>query len=317
MNGTMQHVLPRSDSRWSLAVVFSLIAHIVVLGVLNQIPIARVKVVERELIMTVDLVPPEEPPVIEEAPPEETGEFREPPPTNLLDMSAVALPEPGMDLYDELPDPILDPTEEMPLLKSDPLDLPMEDRDLLPSDDKLSALSMDDDFAPSLPTDKIESTSRRNAMIIGTTDKDQLAPSPQGPGAISRKVGYETSNPVERTSGMQRDKLRPSGASRSYASTGKGSLGPPREGRPVSKRSRRRIRTVEPPVPSWVEEKGIETFSKVRIQILESGKIGTVDLTVSSGYRELDNLAIGAVKQWLYDPGLVEYRVVKINFKLK
>jgi TonB family protein len=55
----------------------------------------------------------------------------------------------------------------------------------------------------------------------------------------------------------------------------------------------------------------------VRIQILEDGRIGTVELTVSSGYRELDNLAIGAVKQWLYDPGTTEYRTVRVNFKLR
>ncbi|MBN1426511.1 TonB family protein [Candidatus Fermentibacteria bacterium] len=89
----------------------------------------------------------------------------------------------------------------------------------------------------------------------------------------------------------------------------------PQSGEDPDSRLRKRLRTIEPEVPKWVVEQEIEAFAKVRIQIREDGRIGTTELTMSSGHRELDNLAIGAVKEWLYEPGLVEYRVVRVNFK--
>ncbi len=312
-------VYQRGDSKWRNAVVLSFLVHVLLLLSLDQLPISKSRLVEREILLTVDLAPLPEAVVIEESPPEEYGELREPPPTNLLDMRvAAALPEPGVDLFEELPEPMLDPTEEMPLLSSDPLELPMDERDLLSAEDKLSTLSLHDEFKPTLPADKMDALTKRDALLLGRSTRDDLAPAPTGPAATTRRVGYETKNPADHTSGVERGRLRPPGASRSYATPGKGSLGPPREGRPTTReRKRRRIRTVKPVVPRWVEEKGIETYAKVRIQILESGKIGTVVLTMSSGERELDHLALGAVKQWLYDPGLVEYRLVKINFKLE
>ncbi len=129
-------------------------------------------------------------------------------------------------------------------------------------------------------------------------------------------MGYSSSNPVERTSGYDPSRVRTAGASRSPARPGKPTYAPPRPG-PKSGRGRKRLRVEEPSVPSWVEDQGIEAFAKIRFQILENGKIGKIELTVSTSYRELDNLAISAVKRWLYEPGLVEYRSVKINFKLK
>lgn len=315
MVATGEMVIRRRGSSWSTAVVASLVAHILLILLLNQIPTARVRLVQRDLIMTVDLMEPATPPEIpKEAPPEERGELREPPPTNLLDMSAVALPEPGQDLFDDLPEPSLDLTQDELLPTTDPLSLPQDERDLFTTDEKLSALSLSDDFSLSLPGDKPE-TGSKTGISLRETDTDQLAPRSDGPARRQRKVGYATSQPVERTSGIKQERLRDAGAARSLAQPGKGSLGPPT--RPKTGRSRKRLRLVEPPVPTWVEEQGIETFSKIRFQILENGKIGTVELTTSSGYRELDNLAIGAVKKWLYEPGLMEYRSVKINFKLK
>jgi TonB family protein len=315
MTVTGEMVIRRRGSAWSVAVVASMVVHIFVILLLNQIPTAKVRLVRRDIVMTVDLLEPTPPPEIpEESPPEERGEFREPPPTNLLDMSAVALPEPGQDLFNDLPEPSLDITQEEILPATDPLSLPQDERDLFTTDDKLSALSLSDEFSLSLPGDKPEAGSR-TGIVLREASTDELAPRSNGPARRQRKVGYTTSQPVERTSGIQHERLRDAGAARSLAQPRKGGLGPPE--RPKAGRSRKRLRLVEPPVPTWVEEQGIETFSKIRFQILENGKIGTVELTTSSGYRELDNLAIGAVKKWLYEPGLMEYRSVKINFKLK
>ena len=315
MSTAGEMVIRRRGSSWSTAVVASCLVHIFLILALNQIPIAKVRLVQRDLIMTVDLLEPSPPQEIpKESPPEERGELREPPPTNLLDMSAVALPDPGQDLFDDLPEPSLDITHEELLPATDPLSLPQDERDLHATDDKLSALSLSDDFSLALPGDKPQ-TGSRAGIVLPETDTDQLAPRSEGPARRQRKVGYPTSQPVEKTSGIKHDRLRDAGAARSLAQPSKGSLGPPKDAR--AGRSRKRLRLIEPPVPTWVEEQGIETFSKIRFQILENGKIGTVELTTSSGYRDLDNLAIGAVKKWLYEPGLMEYRSVKINFKLK
>ncbi|MCU0294171.1 MAG: energy transducer TonB [Thermoanaerobaculaceae bacterium] len=296
--------------------VVSLLAHIVLLAVLNQLPTARVRLMARELVLSVDLMePPPEPEPMPESTPQEQENLAEPPQPNLLDMSAAALPEPGADLFRDLPAPDLDLREEAPLdLKQPSLDL--NEREMLRLDDKQSTLSLAGDFVPTLPGDKLEVGGRRDAMVVQTGSRDGLAPSPTGPGRTPRTTGYASPRPAERPGGVDHAPLRPTGPSRSFGTPGKPTMGSPGAASPGSGQ-RRRLRTVEPAVPSWVEEQGVEAYAKVRIQILEDGRIGTVELTMSSGYRELDNLAIGAVKQWLYEPGLVEYRSVRVNFKLR
>jgi len=193
------------------------------------------------------------------------------------------------------------------------------------------------DFTPSLSGDK--AGARTGAMVIAGDDSGHIAPLPirgqsrdrlapvtplvggwtQRPGPLTGGsgggIGGGTGGGVGGGTGNDRAPLRPGGASHGVGSGSGGPGGP--SSIPPEDRERRRVRTVEPSVPSWVEEQGIEAYAKVRIQILEDGRIGTVELTVSSGYRELDNLAIGAVKQWLYDPGTTEYRTVRVNFKLR
>lgn len=306
----------RRGSGWSPGLVISLALHAILLAALNQLPTARVRLMPRELVMSVDLMEPApmpEPP--QESPPQERGPEAEPPQPNLLDMSAAALPEPGEDLFRDLPAPSLDLGRENPLDLAQPT-LNLTERDMLRPDDKRSTLSLSGDFAPTLPGDKLEVGNRRDAMVVQGADREGLAPTPVGPGHTPRTVGYQSPNPSERTSGMSQTPLRPPGASRSLGVPGKPTLGPVAEAS-GERGQRKRLRTVEPSVPAWVEEQGIEAYAKVRIQILEDGRIGTVELTMSSGYRELDNLAIGAVKQWLYEPGLVEYRSVRVNFKLR
>ncbi|MBN1424544.1 TonB family protein [Candidatus Fermentibacteria bacterium] len=306
----------RKDSFWSSGVIVSLLAHVVVLVSLNQLPTARVRLQPRELIMEVDLMePPPTPEPPPESPPQERGELAQPPQPNLLDMSAAALPEPGQDLFRDLPVPDLDLSYESPLDLQQPT-LDLTERDVLRSDAKQSALSLDGEFLPTLPGDRLDVGGRRDAMVVGEASRDGLAPAPVGPGHTPRTVGYPTARPTERTSGLESSPVRPAGASRSLGVPDKPTVGAPGEVMPGS-RTRKRLRLVEPTVPAWVEDQGIEAYAKVRFQILEDGRIGTIELTMSSGYRELDNLAIGAVKQWLYEPGLVEYRSVRVNFKLR
>lgn len=306
----------RKNSSWSSGVVVSLAAHAVLLASLNQLPTARVRLLPRELVMEVDLMePPPTPEPPPESPPQERGDPAQPPQPNLLDMSAAALPEPGQDLFRDLPMPSLEIQHEAPLDMRQPT-LDLTERAPLRSDAKQSALSLDGEFLPTLPGDKLDVGGRRDAMVVSEASRDGLAPAPVGPGHTPRTVGYPTARPVERTSGLEGSPLRPAGASRSMGVPDKPTAGAPGEVMPGS-RTRKRLRTVEPVVPAWVEEQGIEAYARVRYQILEDGRIGTIELSMSSGYRELDNLAIGAVKQWLYEPGLVEYRSVRVNFKLR
>ncbi len=303
----------RRNTGWPSGVAISMALHAVVLAALNQLPTARVRLLTREVVLTVDLMeppPPQEPP---EAPPQERAPLAEPPPS-LLDMSAAALPEPGVDLLRDLPPPTVQLQERAPLDLPQPT-LELTERRLPRVDDKHTTLSLGGDFTPSLPGDKLDVGVRRDAMVVPPTAREDLSPRPSGPTHVPRTVGYPTPRPAPQTGAPPAPPPRAASASRSLAVPAKPTVGVPTDAR--GEGGRRRIRTVEPPVPSWVEEQGIEAYAKLRIQILEDGRIGTVELTMSSGYRELDNLAIGAVKQWLYEPGLVEYRAVRVNFKLR
>ncbi len=300
------------------AILISAFFHIVAFVVVNQFPSARYRIVPRFEVIRVRLLFPE--PVRKpkpkpqrvavEAPAEEPKGWTEAPPPLEPEPAlpepefSAELPAPSLDLPDrpataasrELPDqpfPVSgDPGKrEVPTRSAAPVmseELPGWDVEQRAPD--VPGFSVEDwDQVVATPPEQVVTASRRGPDLTELAGERDALPETEivARSVPARKVVGRTSSPA-----------------------------PPIDS-PPSGASRRRIRTVEPEVPSWVEEQGIETSTALRIEILEDGRVGNAWLTRSSGYRELDNLANAAVREWLYEPGLKEQRAVIIHFRLR
>lgn len=306
------------EIRFGPAIAVSAALHLMAFIAANQLPSARYRVVPRLQVIQVRLLypepvqKPERKPerVAVQSPKEEPKGWTElPPPLE----PEPALPEP--ELSAELPAPSLDLPEPRATAatreftdQSLPLSGDTQKRDV-PT--RSAAPIMTDDLpgwdvaqrAPDVPGRSIEGWDK----IVATPPEQVVAATRRGPD-LTELAGEPSAAP-------EIDVVARSVPTRTVAGR-TSSPAPPIES-PPSGASRRRIRTVEPVVPSWVEEQGIETSTALRIEILEDGRVGNAWLTRSSGYRELDNLASAAVREWLYEPGLKEQRAVIIHFRLR
>jgi TonB family protein len=80
-----------------------------------------------------------------------------------------------------------------------------------------------------------------------------------------------------------------------------------------------------PKYPAWAEEQGIEASAAIRVGVLADGTVDETSVYVesTSGYPELDNLAIAAAKQFIFAPlpanksQVVQYGSIRFAFQLK
>jgi len=63
------------------------------------------------------------------------------------------------------------------------------------------------------------------------------------------------------------------------------------------------IKNVKPIYPQWAKDKGYQGVVIFRVQVLENGQVGKIEVKKSSGYKVLDRSAIDAVKQLEFTPG--------------
>ena len=59
---------------------------------------------------------------------------------------------------------------------------------------------------------------------------------------------------------------------------------------------------VKPRYPESARRAGAQGVTMLRVQVLENGRVGTVLVEKSSGFRDLDLAAMEAVKKWLFEP---------------
>ncbi|MEX1000158.1 MAG: energy transducer TonB [Thermodesulfobacteriota bacterium] len=79
----------------------------------------------------------------------------------------------------------------------------------------------------------------------------------------------------------------------------------------------------KPKYPRTARKRGYEGEVKLKVLVLESGKVGKIEVISPSGYEVLDDSALEAVKNWLFVPGkengreISSWVTVPITFQLK
>ncbi|MES0362917.1 MAG: energy transducer TonB [Desulfobacteria bacterium] len=58
-----------------------------------------------------------------------------------------------------------------------------------------------------------------------------------------------------------------------------------------------------PHYPSVARRRGYEGRTVLRVEVLESGKVGQIEIAASSGFEVLDKAALKSVKEWSFFPG--------------
>ncbi|MBW1770817.1 MAG: energy transducer TonB [Deltaproteobacteria bacterium] len=99
----------------------------------------------------------------------------------------------------------------------------------------------------------------------------------------------------------------PPGRTYSITSTGERQTGTPKGGRSgddviVDARPKYKENPL-PHYPSVARRRGYEGRTVLRVEVLESGKVGQIELAASSGFEVLDKAALGSVKGWSFFPG--------------
>jgi protein TonB len=90
---------------------------------------------------------------------------------------------------------------------------------------------------------------------------------------------------------------------------------------PISQR--KILKKVLPQYPHWAIEKGICGYLVLKIWVSPEGKVeDNVEVIETSGYPELDNLAIKVIKEWTFEPLAenekkeIEWGIIKFRFEL-
>ncbi|GJM17168.1 MAG: hypothetical protein DHS20C13_24950 [Thermodesulfobacteriota bacterium] len=79
----------------------------------------------------------------------------------------------------------------------------------------------------------------------------------------------------------------------------------------------------KPKYPRTARKRGYEGEVKLKVFVLENGKVGRIEITSPSGYEILDQSALEAVKNWVFVPGkengreISSWVTIPITFQLK
>lgn len=108
----------------------------------------------------------------------------------------------------------------------------------------------------------------------------------------------------------------------STGSTG-GSQTPGRAGGRVTTYARPEYEKNRPPdYPRLARRRGYEGRTRLNVEVLETGKVGRIEVAASSGFDLLDEAALEAVKGWRFIPGksdgkrISQWVVVPVRFRL-
>ncbi len=81
---------------------------------------------------------------------------------------------------------------------------------------------------------------------------------------------------------------------------------------------RKLIRSDQPQLPGWYEEKGLSTVGTFRVHITPDGDVTSVDIEKTTGFKDIDARWISSIINWKYEKGESGgTRLVKVRIKLK
>ncbi len=78
-----------------------------------------------------------------------------------------------------------------------------------------------------------------------------------------------------------------------------------------------------PHYPNVARKRGYEGRTLLRVEVLESGKVGRIKIATSSGFDVLDRAALASVRDWTFVPGtqngknMKQWVMVPIKFSLR
>lgn len=83
------------------------------------------------------------------------------------------------------------------------------------------------------------------------------------------------------------------------------------------------VRRVYPRYPRWAEEAGVSGEVRLKFWVLPDGLVTRVEITQTTGYPDLDQIASQAMKKWLFEPlspqekQIVQWGTITLKFKLE
>jgi len=116
-------------------------------------------------------------------------------------------------------------------------------------------------------------------------------------------------------------KITPGLPDRGGVSVGKGEARDFAISGPVSRRGI--VRRVYPKYPRWAEEAGVSGEVLLKFWVLPDGLVNRVEVTQTTGYSDLDEIASQAMKKWLFEPlspqekQIVQWGTITLKFKLE
>jgi protein TonB len=144
-----------------------------------------------------------------------------------------------------------------------------------------------------------------------TVKKDSLEEIAKPEVALSRENQGDTAkeSPVDRVQengSKETDRSLPV-ETVSISSAGERHLATPRVGKPgqdiiVDARPRYKENPL-PHYPKFARRRGYEGRTVLRVEVLESGKVGRIEVATSSGFEVLDKAALDSVNGWIFFPG--------------
>jgi len=146
------------------------------------------------------------------------------------------------------------------------------------------------------------------------TLSEVVAPEPE----LGEKI---TMLPGEDRFTVEGAKVRPGLPDRGGVFVGKGEAQDFAIGGPVSRRGI--VRRVYPQYPRWAEEAGVSGEVRLRFWVLPDGLVNRVEVTQTTGYPDLDQIASQAMKKWLFEPlssqeeQVVQWGTITLKFKLE
>ena len=88
--------------------------------------------------------------------------------------------------------------------------------------------------------------------------------------------------------------------------------------------AQRRYKENPPPnYPKVARIRGYEGSTRLKVEVLESGKVGRIEIASSSGFEVLDKAALESVKNWTFTPGtrsgenIRQWVMVPVRFSLR
>lgn len=154
--------------------------------------------------------------------------------------------------------------------------------------------------------------------ILGPETKITLSEVPAAQPELGEKISML---PGENRFTMEGVKITPGVHDRGGIFVGKGEAQEFAITGPVSRRGI--VRRVYPQYPKWAEEAGVSGEVRLKFWVLPDGLVNKVEVTQTTGYPDLDQIASQAMKKWLFEPlssqekQIVQWGTITLKFKLE